>query len=157
MRLYVAGQRTSTSLVRWLERDPDIIVVANPDDIRPWLARAAVFICPMLDGGGTKLKILDAMTMGKPVVSTSIGCEGLRVEHGKNILIADAPHAFAEAVSHILENRTLREQLSQTGRTLVEEQYSWEVIGGHLAQAYQCALGGGGCGRQQAISDLVVR
>ncbi|HEV2382526.1 MAG TPA: glycosyltransferase [Terriglobia bacterium] len=143
VRLYVAGMKPSDSLVRWLKQDPDITVVASPPDIRPWIARAAVFVCPMVDGGGTKVKLLDAMAMGKAIVSTSVGCEGLEVTHGDNILIADTPEEFASTISQALESRALRERLGAAGRGLVERNYSWEVVGRHLEEAYECALSPG--------------
>jgi glycosyltransferase involved in cell wall biosynthesis len=139
VHLYVAGMKPSDSLVRWLRQDPGITVAVSPPDIRPWIARAAVFVCPMLDGGGTKVKILDAMAMAKAVVSTSIGCEGLEVKHGENILLADTPQDFAGLILRALEDRSLRERLSAAGRVLVEERYGWEAIGARLEQAYQCA------------------
>jgi len=148
VRFYVAGQRPSESLVERLTQDPNIVVVPSPDDIRPWVARGAVFVCPILDGGGTKLKILDALAMGKAVVSTAIGCEGLQVKHGENILVADTPRDFAREVLRALGNEPLRKQLGTMGRALVEKQYSWEVISGHLEQAYRCASHSPRCDRQ---------
>jgi glycosyltransferase involved in cell wall biosynthesis len=139
-RLYLAGKNPPASLLRWAEHDSNIAVVANPDDMRPLLARAAVYVCPILEGGGTRLKILDAMAMARPVVSTTIGCEGLRVTHGENILIADAARDFADKVVQLLENKGLRNQLAQAGRALIEREYSWERIAHQLEQAYRCAL-----------------
>ena len=107
--------------------------------VRPWISRAAVFVCPIVDGGGTKLKILDAMAMGKPIVSTSIGCEGLDVSHGETILVADAPQDFASMVTLALENESLRERLIVAVRALVEEKYSWEIVGSRLDQTYESA------------------
>jgi glycosyltransferase involved in cell wall biosynthesis len=148
----VAGQRPSESLRQWLMEDPDIVVVPSPEDIRPWIARAAVFVCPMLDGGGTKLKILDAMAMGKPVVSTSIGCEGLAVSPGKNIQVADTPEDFANSVQNLLEDLPMRQRLAAAGRKLVEDQYSWDVIGSHLEQAYRCVQNRNACERRAELS-----
>ena len=148
----VAGQRPSESLLQWLMEDPDIVVVPSPEDIRPWIARAALFVCPMLDGGGTKLKILDAMAMGKPVVSTSIGCEGLAVSPGKNILVADTPEDFATAVHNLLEDPVTRQRLAAAGRKLVEDQYSWDVIGSHLEGAYRCVQNRNACERRAELS-----
>ncbi|MBZ5544877.1 MAG: glycosyltransferase family 4 protein [Acidobacteriia bacterium] len=145
IRLFLAGQKPPKWLVQWAEQDPEIVLVANPVDIRPWMARGAVFVCPILDGGGTKLKILDALAMGKAVVTTAIGCESLEVKHGENILVADTPEDFARQVLRLLGDEALRKQLGACGRALVEELYSWEVIGRHLEQAYQYALKGGPC------------
>jgi polysaccharide biosynthesis protein PslH len=139
-RLYLAGKNPPASLLRWAEQDSSIAVVANPDDMRPLLARAAVYVCPILEGGGTRLKILDAMAMARPVVSTTIGCEGLRATHGDNILIADSVSDFADKVVQLIENKGFRNQLAQAGRALVEREYSWERIAHQLEQAYRCAL-----------------
>ena len=144
-RLYLAGQGPPEWMLHLGDADPSIHVVPNPEDMRPWVARASVFLCPMLDGGGTKLKILDAMAMGKPVVSTSIGCEGLEVSPGKDILVADTPEDFANSVQNLLEDLPMRQRLAAAGRKLVEEQYSWDMIGRHLTDAYNCALGSGKC------------
>ena len=148
VRLYVAGNKPSDSLCRWLKQDSNIVVVPSPDDIRPWIERSTVFVCPFLDGGGTKLKILDAMAMAKPVVTTTTGCEGLRVTHRENILVADNPRDFAREVICALDNEPLRRQLGTAGRLLVERHYGWELIACQLEQAYQCALTGGSCDRE---------
>jgi glycosyltransferase involved in cell wall biosynthesis len=99
-----------------------------------------ICVCPILEGGGTRLKILDAMAMGKPVVSTTIGCEGLRVTNGENILVADTPEEFADKVKLLLETEELQRKLGRAARALVEGEYSWERIGRQLQQAYRCAL-----------------
>ena len=140
VRLYLAGQNPVPWLVQWAAQEPQVELVANPEDIRPWIARAAVFICPIVDGGGSRLKILDAMAMGKPVISTTIGCEGLEVQHEENILVADAPLDIAENVVQILSNAKLRDHIAAQGRALAEKSYSWKTIGKQLEQAYQCAL-----------------
>ncbi len=138
-RLYLAGKDPPKFLYAWAQRNPNITVVANPPDIRPWVARAAVFICPIRDGGGTRLKILDAMAQGKAVVSTAIGCEGLEVTHDENILIADDAESLAAAVVHLFRDDDLRQRLARAGRELVENRYSWQKIGEDLESAYQCA------------------
>jgi len=140
VRLYVAGQKPPQWVISWARRDPNITLVANPEDIRPWVARAAVFVCPIVDGGGTRLKILDALAMAKAVVSTTVGCEGLRVSHGENILLAEDPEGFTEAVVRVLGNCALRTNIGTSGRALVEQNYSWDVVGAGLDQAYRCAL-----------------
>lgn len=141
VRLYVVGRKPSTSLARWLRQDPQITLVDSPPDVRPWMAKAAVFICPMTDGGGTKVKLLDAMAMAKPIISTSVGCEGLAVKHGENILIADRPSEFAAAISEALRDRALQERLGREARLLVERKYSWPIVAAHLEEAYRRAQG----------------
>ncbi len=152
LRLYLAGREPAYSLVRRAERDPAITVVPNPEDIRPWVARGAVFICPLLDGGGTRLKILDALAMGKAVVSTTLGCEGLQVTSGENILVADSPQHFSSEVLRLLDNPKLRSRLGHAGRGLVERQYNWSVLGAQLRQAYECALQPASCPQPEAAA-----
>lgn len=155
LRLYLAGRSPSYSLIRRAERDPAITLVPNPEDIRPWVARGAVFICPLLDGGGTRLKILDALAMGKAVVSTTLGCEGLQVTSGENILVADDPRDLAGEVLRVLDSPELRVRLGQAGRALVERQYNWSVLGAQLRQAYECALQPASCPQPKAAVDKV--
>lgn len=156
IRLYLAGSRPAPSIVGLAESDPTVVLVSDPEDIRPWVARAAVFICPIIDGGGTRLKLLDAMAMGKAIVSTSIGGEGLKVKHEENILIADTPRAIASEIGRALESSSLRKHLGEAGRALVEKEYSCEVVGRKLEGAYRCAIAGGSCGGQPGTSHPVV-
>jgi glycosyltransferase involved in cell wall biosynthesis len=139
-RFYVAGQTPPQSLVNWAQHDPRVTLVADPEDMRPWAARAAVFVCPIVDGGGTRLKILDALAMGKAVVSTSIGVEGLNVRNGEHLLVADAPQDFANQVLRLFDDPALRQTLAANGRAMVEECYSWDAVGRHLEEAYRIAL-----------------
>jgi glycosyltransferase involved in cell wall biosynthesis len=90
------------------------------------LARAKVAVVPLLAGSGTRLKILEAWAAGLPVVSTRLGAEGLPVEDGRHLLIADTAAGFAEAVSHLLENADLRDCLGRAGRSLLEAEFTWE-------------------------------
>ena len=106
-------------------------------DIRPYVWSSLAFIVPLRIGGGTRLKILDAMAMGIPVISTSIGCEGIEVSNRHNIIIADTAKDFAIEIRRISEDAALRKQLSQQGRSLVESRYSWETIYGELRMLYQ--------------------
>jgi len=139
-RLYLAGKDPTEHVLHWPKEDSSITVVPNPEDMRPWIARAAVCVCPILEGGGTRLKILDALAMGKPMVSTTVGCEGLRVSHGQNILIADGADEFAARLVQLFEREDLRHQLGTCGRSLVEREYCWERIGQQLQEAYCHAL-----------------
>jgi glycosyltransferase involved in cell wall biosynthesis len=106
-------------------------------DVRPYLARASCSIVPIRVGGGTRLKILDSWAMGTAVVSTSIGCEGLVAVDGRNILIRDDPASFAAAVVQVLQDRSLRDQLGQEGRSTVEREYDWQIIGNRLIATYE--------------------
>ncbi|MHB1296943.1 MAG: glycosyltransferase family 4 protein [Gemmatimonadaceae bacterium] len=133
--------------VRWIGRADDIDrervwseslveLTGYVDDIRPLVREAACFVVPLRVGGGTRLKILDAWAMGKAVVSTSVGCEGLQAVDGRNILIRDDPQEFAEAVVQVLGDQALRARLGAAGRRTVEETYSWDVIGTGLRRAF---------------------
>jgi glycosyltransferase involved in cell wall biosynthesis len=109
-------------------------------DIRPHFAETAVSIVPIRVGGGTRLKILDCWSMGKAVVSTSVGCEGLETVDGRNILIRDDPTEFAEAVVQVLRDRDLRDRLGHEARKTAEEHYAWRVVGRKLVGCYQDLL-----------------
>jgi glycosyltransferase involved in cell wall biosynthesis len=109
-------------------------------DIRPLVRDAACFVVPLRVGGGTRLKILDAWAMGKAIVSTSIGCEGLDAVDGENILIRDTADGFAAAVADVLRDASLRARLGRAGRATVERVYSWEVIGTGMLAEYAALL-----------------
>jgi glycosyltransferase involved in cell wall biosynthesis len=106
------------------------------EDVRPFMREAACHIVPLRAGGGTRLKILNSWAMGKAVVSTSIGCEGLAAIEGDNILIRDDPAAFAEAILRVLADDALRRRLGQHGRATAEGLYSWDVIGQKMIRTY---------------------
>lgn len=109
-----------------------IRVAGYVDDVRPWILEAACCIVPLRAGSGTRLKILEAWALGKAVVSTAIGGEGLDAVDGENILIRNDPQGFAGAVEDVLKNGELRDRLGENGRRTVELRYDWRVIGGHL-------------------------
>jgi sugar transferase (PEP-CTERM/EpsH1 system associated) len=114
-----------------------VLVTGTVPDVRPWMRSAAAFVVPLRVGGGTRLKILEAMATGRAVVSTSLGCEGIEVTPGEDILIADTPSAFADAVLRCLREPALRERLGARGRALVERRYRWEAIGDGLSDFYE--------------------
>jgi len=118
--------------VQKLARLPGVTVTGSVADVRPYFNQAAVSIVPLLVGGGTRLKILEAMAMRKPVVSTSLGCEGLEVEPGKHLLLANDPETFAQHVIELLQDPEKRQALGNAGRALVEATYSWESCGDRL-------------------------
>jgi len=145
IRLYLAGRRPTPAIAQLAQSDPAIELIANPGDIRPWIWKGAVLVCPIIDGGGTRLKILDALAMGKAVVSTTVGCEGLRLENGKHVLIADTPEDLTFQIMRGLDDEGLRRELGANGRSLVEEFYGWEAIALHLLDAYECAAAPARC------------
>lgn len=129
--------RASTAQVTELEAEDGVRVLGFVPDVRPHLARARCCIVPLHIGGGTRLKILEYWAMGKPVVSTSIGCEGLSASNGGNILIRDEPQAFASAVLSLLADADYAESLGVNARATVEAEYTWDRIGGCLRQLYE--------------------
>jgi glycosyltransferase involved in cell wall biosynthesis len=119
-------------------------------DIRPHFAEAACSVVPLRVGGGTRLKILDAWSMGKAIVSTSIGCEGLETLDGENILIRDEPGEFSDAVVQVLRDDELRNRLGRNGRKTAEETYAWPVVGQKLIALYKDRLAVRSQGAQRA-------
>ncbi|MGQ9454979.1 MAG: glycosyltransferase family 4 protein [Armatimonadota bacterium] len=131
----IAGQKPP-GVIQDLARDPAVRVTGYVDDVRVVAASCGVFIVPLRSGSGVRVKILDALAMGLPVVATSIGAEGLVVRSGEHLLIADEPQQFAQAVISVLTDRQLAERLGMQGRELVEREYSWEVVGRRLLNVY---------------------
>jgi len=123
------------------DAEPGVTSLGYLPDIRPTLAEARCCVVPIRIGGGTRLKILDAWAMGKAVVSTSIGCEGLDAVDGENILIRDTPDAIADALLHVLGDARLRSHLGRNARRLATETYSWSVVGRQIRSAYDALLG----------------
>src|SRR5204863_2023116 len=111
-------------------------VTGYVDDVRPFMRGAACHIVPLQVGGGTRLKILNSWAMGKPVVTTSVGCEGLDVVDGENALVRDDPKDFANAIHAVLRDRELARKLGERGRATAERLYSWDVIGEELIETY---------------------
>jgi polysaccharide biosynthesis protein PslH len=126
--LEVVGRSPSSKLQALAEQEKSMRLTGWVEDIRPFVARGSVCIVPLRVGGGTRLKIFEAMAMSKAVVSTSVGAEGLPVRSGDNILLADTPNDFADAVISLLRNREERKRLGASARTLVEEKYSWRKV-----------------------------
>ena len=120
--------RSPTPAVRRLGEDPAIEVTGRVDDVRPHVAAGSVYVVPLRIGGGTRLKIFEAMSMGKAVVSTTVGAEGLPVTHGADIFIADDPAGFADAVVRLIRNDRERQELEAAARRLVVEQYDWSAV-----------------------------
>jgi glycosyltransferase involved in cell wall biosynthesis len=102
--------------------------------------KSAVFVVPLRMGGGTRLKVLEGMSMKKAVVSTSVGCEGIDVSNGDHLLIVDEPRAFANAVLELFADRKRRLALGHAGRALVERQYRWETVVERLEGFYDRLL-----------------
>jgi glycosyltransferase involved in cell wall biosynthesis len=113
---------------------PNIALAGYVDDIKSLVASSRVSIAPLLSGGGTRLKILEAMAAGTPVVATSKGAEGLNALSGKHLLVADSPDDFASHIVALLKNENLYNKLSVNGKHFVKENYNWQSVMPHFLQ-----------------------
>jgi glycosyltransferase involved in cell wall biosynthesis len=130
----VAGRLPSEHL-RGLAGQTGISVSGTVDDVRPYIAEAAVYVVPLRAGGGTRLKVFEALAMAKPVVSTTVGAEGLRLEPDRHLLVADDPRDFAQAVTSLLRDPARRRALGAAGRALVADRYSWPQVASEFESA----------------------
>ena len=149
VRFFAVGQDPPKELLELAARDPQIVVTGYVNDVRPLVRDASVYVVPLRVGGGTRLKVLDAMAMGKAMVSTSIGCEGLDVLPDKHLLVADSLEQFSDKTVKLLLDPSRRNTLGCAARELVEQRYSWRMIGGQLLNAYHLAIEN----RRQMVMD----
>jgi len=136
VRLRIVGRRPPKGLQDKIARLPWLDFVGEVSDVRPWLARASVVIVPLRIGGGSRIKILEALAMGKPVVSTTIGAEGLAVSGETHLLLADSPEELARRTIELLKSPELGPRLGEQGRKLVQERYSWDRAADALEAAW---------------------
>ena len=141
VKIYIVGQHVPAELLRKAEGLKNVIFTGYVEDISEYLNKCTVYICPLRIGGGTRLKILEAMAAGIPIVSTSIGAEGLDLTHGEHLLIADNPNDFAHSICSLLENQTLRQHMAQSARTFVEKKYAWKGIAKRQMELYETLVG----------------
>jgi len=116
---------------------PGVELLGEVPDIRPPIQRAGVVVVPVRIGGGTRLKVVEGFAMGKAIVSTTLGCEGLAVRDGEHLLIADDPGSFASRIFELFEAPERSDELGRAGRRLVEARYSWELAGERLESLYR--------------------
>lgn len=120
--------------------EPHAVPTGLVEDTRPYLERCAVFVAPILAGSGTRLKVLEAMSAGTPIVSTTVGAEGLEAISGTHLLIADDAPAFADRVITLLQDPELRQRLRSNARDLTEAKYRWQILGERLELVYRQLL-----------------
>lgn len=125
----IVGANPPREIASLAEKDSRVRVTGYVEDPVPYLEKAALSVVPLRAGGGMRVKILNAMAQGMPVVSTSLGAEGIAVESGKHVLIADSPADFAAAVTCLLSDRSLADSLAVAGRELVDQKYSLHSVG----------------------------
>ena len=136
----IVGGNPPVRVQKLAERD-GVVVTGRVPEIKPYFAEATVFVVPLRIGSGTRLKILEALAMGKAIVSTTVGAEGLDLRDGEEIFIADEPTAFADAVTRLLTDSELRRRIGENGRTRVEQDYDWRSIGEKLYGLYTRIVG----------------
>jgi polysaccharide biosynthesis protein PslH len=135
-RIVVVGGSPSAVLLQAASADPSIQVTGYVPDVRPFTRSAAVYVVPLRVGGGTRLKVLDAMAQGKAIVSTRLGAEGISARDGEHLLLADTADSFADSVVSLLFDPARRALLGAAGRRLAEDRYAWPLIGATLARDY---------------------
>jgi sugar transferase (PEP-CTERM/EpsH1 system associated) len=142
VRFLIVGDKPTPEVLA-LARQPQVEVTGRVPDVRPYLANCAAVVVPLRSGAGTRLKILEAMAMERPVVSTAQGAEGLKTTDGQNILIGDTPQALANHLCALVESSELRARLGTAGRRLVEETYDWKACFGNLDALYRAVTSPG--------------
>ncbi|HNW06817.1 MAG: glycosyltransferase [Verrucomicrobia bacterium] len=142
LRLAVVGRCGQSGKIPGLANDDRVRFVGEVADVQPFYREAAVAICPIRAGSGTRLKILEAMSIGTPVVSTRIGAEGIEAGGGEHLLLADEPAEFAAAIKRLLNEPVLFHRLQANARKLVETRYDWDVVGALVDQALSNLLKG---------------
>nr|MBC7244595.1 glycosyltransferase [Chloroflexota bacterium] len=134
-QFYVVGKNPHPRLEP-LRHMPGVTVTGFVEDVRSYIAAAAVYVVPLLTGGGTRLKVLEAMAMGKAIVSTTLGCEGIHAAPEQEIVLADKPHDFAARVLNLLQNEARRRELGYAARAFAEQHFDWRIVATSLEQAY---------------------
>jgi polysaccharide biosynthesis protein PslH len=140
---FAIGQRPTDKLLAAAARDPSVIAPGFVDDVRPWVARTGVYIVPLRVGGGTRLKIVDAMAQGKAIVTTTLGAEGIEGKDGEHFVLADDPAEFAAHTARLLRDPVERARLGTAARALAEETYAWRKLGTKLADEYRKVISAG--------------
>lgn len=131
----IVGQRPHPRLD--VLRDlPGVTITGYVEDVRPYLSGATVYVAPLRVGGGTRLKLLEAMVMGVPIVSTTVGAEGFPVVNGQELILADEPESFAQKVLDLLANPARRARLAAAGKAFAQANYGWDALIPHLEKIY---------------------
>ncbi|MFW6082475.1 MAG: glycosyltransferase, partial [Chloroflexota bacterium] len=132
----VVGQRPHRRIAS-LRRNQAITMTGWVEDVRPFFESGTVYVAPLRMGGGTRLKLLEAMAMGIPIVATPLGAEGYPVQNGRELILADTAQAFAEGVVSLIESKSHRAELARAGRAFVEEHYDWRAIVPRVERVYE--------------------
>ena len=140
-RFFVVGQRPVAEVRALPEEDPTIEVTGYVPNPTPYIANSACLIVPLRSGGGMRVKILEALARGIPIVSTTIGYEGINLTPGKHLLVADTPTAFADAVVRLIQDPALGVQIAEAGRQRLLELYDWRAVCPAMDAVYEKMIG----------------
>ena len=140
IKVDIIGANPPRDITRLAEKEKDFYVHGFVDDVREYIERAGIYVCPINDGGGTKLKILDAFAMQKAVIADPIACEGIAVEEGKNVLFAQNVDEYVTHIKRLITNPQERNSLGKNARQLIEERYSYQMIGKKLSSLYESCI-----------------
>jgi glycosyltransferase involved in cell wall biosynthesis len=143
-RLLVVGRSPPPALVQRVRATPGVELHANVADVRPYLAECGLMAVPLRIGGGSRLKILESLAAGLPVVSTRVGAEGLELESGRDLVLVDAAERMADALVEQMRDPTAIRKMTEQGRRWVLERYDWNVLAGKLEQVWEKTVAGGG-------------
>lgn len=132
----VIGRNPPDWLLDFSNKASNFDVTGFVDDVRPYIEQASIYVCPINDGGGTKLKILDALAMGKAIVANNIACEGINVVEGESVIFAEEPREYVKKIKTLFSNAELRKSLGTNGRMLIEKEYDYINIGKKLNKLY---------------------
>lgn len=140
VQLFIVGRNPSEFLKELSREDKRIQLKGFVEDIRPITSRSTCYVCPMRTGGGTRLKVLDALAMGIPLVATKMACEGINVKDNESVLFAETSKDFVEKIVMLFNQKELRDKLSKNSRELIENEFDYEKIGFKLSQCYKNEL-----------------
>lgn len=136
LQVLIVGKSPLPEVIAYGRRK-GVMITGSVPDVRPYYRKAWLQMVPLRIGGGTRLKIVESLAIGTPVVSTTIGAQGLDLKHGSNILLADAAKDFATEIVRCMQSSPLRQHLRQAGIQTARERFSWRTIGGRLSAAYR--------------------
>ena len=155
--LTVVGRNPYPALLELSKRDPSVVVTGRVDDVRPFIEKAAAYVVPLRVGGGTRLKIFEAMAMEKAVVSTSIGAEGLPVRNDEELILSDTPEAFAGSVVSLLQDPEIARRLGQRAAARVRETFGWRQVAENFASICEHSVNKGAEQASIKDDDVLVR
>ena len=147
IHLTVVGRNPSSRLTKHLCSVPEIQLTGWVEDVRPYIAKAGIYIIPIRIGGGTRMKIYEAMAMGKAIISTTIGAEGLAVKDEKNILLEDDPYQFSQKIIKLEKDSRMRTRLGENASAYVKKHCSWQQVGEIFEEICYANINSRGCAR----------